>query len=93
MQDLKTLPNGEWIHFANLPPHTTGESFAVWLRQLGLEVDSRHISVKEYCNCCTAVLSLPHEEISVLLNWLINGAQFEGCTVSAAPHQRNTRKG
>ena len=87
------LPPGEWIIFGSLPGETTVQNFAAWLREIGFDVSDDRVSVHHHGQRCSAVVSFPHSEFAVLLNWAINKQTFMGLQAEAQPCARADRAG
>lgn len=88
---LRPIPHGEWIVFGSLPATTTVETFAAWLRQIGFDVSDDRVSVKSYGRRCSAIVSFPHSEFAVLVNWVINQQPFLGLQAVAQPYRKADR--
>ena len=86
-----SLPRGEWLMFGSLPAQTTAEKFAEWLHTIGFEVTADRVLVQSYGKHCCAIVSFPHSEFAVIVNWCINQQSFLGLQAVAQPYSKADR--
>lgn len=76
--DFDKLPRGEWVIFGSLPAETTSANFGEWLHTVGFDITPDRVLVQSYGRRCSAIVSFPHSEFAVLVNWVINKQPFIG---------------
>lgn len=73
---IKKLPSGPWIYIDVLPLGTTEEEVSSFMAERGMAIPVENISIKDYENRTTAVLSVPHNVVAQLVNWAIDGSKI-----------------
>jgi len=82
-KNWKELPGGAWLYFKNLPASTTAESLSAYFRERGLDIGPECISVRAftentYTPTAGAMVSLSHDVILLMVQWVLNGDPIEG---------------
>jgi hypothetical protein len=74
----KPIPNGVWIYISSLPAATTAEEIANHFCESGLAVPPENVSLRASRPHCTAVVSVPRDEVMNLVSWALNQNTFHG---------------
>lgn len=77
------MPQGAWLYFKNLPASTTDESLSAYFRERGLDIGPECIGLRlfaenTYTPTAHAMVSVPHDVVLVMLQWVLNSDPIEG---------------
>jgi len=82
-KNWKTMPEGTWIWFGGLPVDITEEKLSAYIRERGLEIGPERIGItrfdkETYTPTAGAMVSIPREEVLIMLDWVLNRAPIDG---------------
>jgi hypothetical protein len=82
-KNWKEMPEGTWIWFGGLPVDITDETLSAYLRERGLEIGPERIGVRRFDQSthtptAGAMVSIPREEVLIMLDWVTNRAPIDG---------------
>jgi len=83
----KRLPAGTWVYLKNLAPETTEQDIVEYFGAMGLELTTDGISMRQYFNGSTAVISIPKAAVTTLVQWALQEQALNGKQPVVEPYQ------
>lgn len=90
IRDDHRWPDGDWFFLANLPPDVTETELLKHLKIFGISITPDQINLRHFADGrpATAIIAIPHEQVSGLFLFIFNQRKFRGAALNAVKYAK-----